>query len=44
MPGNLPEPGIIIRGFGCSPLGIVVSLLVSAILTLLANLILNRRR
>jgi hypothetical protein len=36
--------GIVIVGVGCTPIGILVSLLLSAILTLLANLIVHRRR
>jgi hypothetical protein len=36
--------GIVIVGVGCTPIGILVSLLLSAILTLLANLLFNRRR
>ena len=42
--GNIGEPGaIIITGCGCTPLSILLSLLLSAILTLLANLFLRRR-
>ncbi len=44
MDGNLPTPGIVIVGLGCTPWGILISLLVSAILTLLANLFLRRRQ
>lgn len=45
MGGNIPaEPGIVIVGLGCTPWGILISLLVSAILTLLANLFLRRRQ
>jgi hypothetical protein len=43
-PENLPAPGVLILGLGCSPLGILVSLLVSVILTLLANMFLRRRQ
>jgi hypothetical protein len=42
--GNSPEPGIVVIGLGCTPLGILLSLLLSAFLTLLANLFLRRRR
>ena len=41
---NTGEPGaIVVTGCGCSPLSILLSLLLSAILTLLANLFMRRR-
>lgn len=42
--GSSLQPGIVIVGLGCTPWGILLSLLVSAILTLLANLFVRRRR
>jgi hypothetical protein len=36
--------GIVITGCGCSPLGILLSVVLSAMGTVLANLFLRRRR
>jgi hypothetical protein len=44
--GNLDNSrggGIVITGCGCSPIGILLSVVLSAIGTLLANLLLRRR-
>jgi hypothetical protein len=47
--GNLNDPnrrnsGVVITGCGCSPLGLGLSLILSAVGTLLANFFLRRRQ
>jgi hypothetical protein len=46
--GHYNEPGgggrgLVLTGCGCSPIGLLLSVVVSAVMTLLANLFLRRR-